>query len=200
MRAGGPGSETDLPSLFQIDHRDEISNYLFMRGITIRSSEAAPAFWRTVERASELEIEPSVATLGYPPHLTLVRYDDVDQKRLEEALHAFHGVRAFSLKFHHMRIFKGDVSVLWLAPCPDSRLLEVHAKVQAMVGDDRCDPHYCEGTWLPHCTLAASIPRSRQTEAEALANEPIEPIEITFDEAEALEWPPIRSIRRQRLD
>jgi hypothetical protein len=170
-----------------------------MLGITIRSSEPAHPFWRMVERASAFEVEPSLSKLGYQPHLTFVRYDNIDPARLAAALDSFDGCSAFTLLFDRICMFDTDPLVLWLAPHPDSRLLAIHAQVHAAVGVHQSDPHYRPGVWRPHCTIATAVSAELQHAARAFTNEPIEPFKITFDFADALEWPPIVQIDTRHL-
>lgn len=170
-----------------------------MLGITIRASAKAEPFWQLVNRVSAFETQPSVTNLNYAPHLTLARYENIDPNLLTAGLDAFNGVYRISLVFDRICIFDAEPLVLWLSPRLDSRLLEVHAKLHALIGELRSDPHYRPGVWQPHCTIASAVSPEQKLAAKAFADRPIEPFAMTFDIADALEWPPVTQIGSCKL-
>lgn len=170
-----------------------------MFGITIRASGAARPFWDLVDRASTFEHQPSVRSLSYAPHLTLARYANIDPTLLVAGLEVFDGVRPITVSFDRVRVFETDPLVLWLEPRSDSKLLDIQARLHALIGEQYSDLHYRPTVWCPHCTIASSVLSKCRRAARALAEEPIEPFTITFDMADALQWPPVTQIVSRRL-
>lgn len=170
-----------------------------MLGITIRTSEEARPFWQLVERVSAFESEPSIPNLNYPPHLTLARYESIDSSLLIAALDAFDGVHSITLVFERICTFDTEPLVLWLSPRQDPGLLDAHARLHALIGAQRSDPHYRPGIWRPHCTIASAVSPEQKSAAKTFADRPIEAFPMTFDIADALEWPPVTQIGSRKL-
>lgn len=163
-----------------------------MIGITLRTKSEAPPFWQWVDRASAWELVPSIRALGYPPHLTLARYADGSPDILREALKLFAKEEPVLLTFDRIGLFDVDPLVLWLSPRTEQPLIDLHARIHAIVDPALCDPHYRPEQWTPHLTIAMSIPAERRRAALALAAENFEPFSLLFDTAECVSWPPVR--------
>jgi hypothetical protein len=71
--------------------------------------------------------------------------------------------------------------------------------LHALVGEQHSDPNYRPEIWRPHCTIALSVTLKQRLAAKAFADEPIEPFAMTFDVADALEWPPVTQIDSRKL-
>ena len=166
-----------------------------MFGITLRASSDAEPFWEQVDRASALEPTPSIRALGYPPHITLARYPEIEPNRLAEAAKALGDEEVLSLTFDRISVFDTDPLVVWLSPKRDQRLIDLHGKVHGIIDPAQCDPHYRPQQWTPHLTIATSIPRERRLDALELAAQPIEPFSLIFDVVECVSWPPVRVLR-----
>jgi 2'-5' RNA ligase len=154
------------------------------------------ALW---DEVAHFESRPSMATLGYPPHLTLAIYNDVSPVRLRAALReAFDGIFPLRLTFTRLSIFK-DPLVLWADPSVPALLATAHARVHACIDPRLCHPHYRPGAWVPHCTLGTEIPENRREEAMAFAARPIQAFEVIFDVADCVSFPPLSVIDEQLL-
>lgn len=178
---------------------EAVQNQRAMFGITVRTSSDAVPFWRLVDRASELECPPSIRALGYPPHITLVRYSSVSLGQLLQAAKEFRGEKAFAITFDRMSVFDADPVVLWLSPRPDRRLMDLHARVHEIINPELCDPHYRPQQWTPHLTIAMSISTAHRSQALELAAQPFEPLSLTFDAADCVSWPPVRVLHTLHL-
>jgi 2'-5' RNA ligase len=162
------------------------------------SDTAGPirALWEEVAR---LEDHPSMATLGYPPHVTLAIYDDIPPDRLRAVLRdVFAGAPALRLTFTRLRIFD-DPLVLWAEPSLSAALAAAHARVHARIDPPLCHPHYRPGTWVPHCTLGTGIPARHRGEAEAFAARPMPAFAVVFDVADCVSFPPVAVLDEQPL-
>jgi hypothetical protein len=99
-----------------------------------------------------------------------------------------------SLLKHHSAL-----SVPRLNPRVVSALLDIQARLHALIGEQCSEPHYRPAVWRPHCTIASSVLSKHRSAAKAFADEPIESFVMTFDVADALRWPPVTQIGSQRL-
>ncbi len=172
-----------------------------MFGITLSTDSAAQPFWDRVDAASVLENPPSIRALGYRPHITLARYATVEVSKLTQAMPAFDSETAFSLTFDKIEIFDGAPLVLWLAPRRDQRLLDMHAKLHAILNAESglCDLNYEPERWRPHLTVAAAIDVSQRDYALKLVSEPFAAFTLTFDQVDCVSWPPVSILQTRRL-
>lgn len=171
-----------------------------MFGITIRVSNEATAFWELVDEAAALEDAPSFRTLNYPAHLTMARYSAIDPSRLAAGLQAVaSGGGPLTIAFDRVCFFDTAPLVLWLHPQDDRRLRDLHRHLHATIGEEGCDPHYRPLQWQPHATLASSVSRRKRQNALDFAEKPIAGLSMTFDVAEALQWPPVSVLHSRKL-
>jgi 2'-5' RNA ligase len=151
------------------------------------------------EEVARFESRPSMATLNYPPHLTLAIYDDIPLVRLRAGLReAFAGTSALRLTFTRLRFFD-DPLVLWAEPSLSAALATAHARVHACIDPRLCHPHYRPGAWIPHCTLGTEILAKHREEAIAFVSRPIPAFEVVFDVADCVSFPPVAVIDEQPL-
>ncbi len=152
------------------------------------------------QEAARFEMRPSMASLDYPPHLTLAVYDAIDPARLRAVLaEAFAGAPALSLTFARLDYFDTEPLVLWAAPLPLPALHGAHEAVHARIDPALCRPHYWPGAWVPHCTLGMNVRPERRAAAIALAARPIAPFRVTFDVADCVSFPPVVVLGEVRL-
>ena len=170
-----------------------------MLGITLRAAGPAEPFWELVDALSVLETEPTIRPLGYAPHITLTRFPDVDPDHLKAALAVFDGETAFTLAFDGVRAFEGEETVLWLAPRPDRRLIDAHARLNAMIDTGLSDPHYRPGAWTPHLTVATAIPAARRAEADRIIERGTTSFALCFETVDCLSWPPVTVLAERAL-
>jgi 2'-5' RNA ligase len=169
--------------------------------ICLKSANATAGPIRALwEEVAHLESRPSMAALDYPPHLTLAVYDDIPPDRLRAVLsEAFAGTSPLNLTFTRLRAFDGVPLVLWADPSPSAALAGAHARVHARIDPRLCHPHYRPGAWVPHCTLASQIMPEHQAEAAAFAGRSIWAIEVVFDVADCVSFPPVVVIDERPL-
>jgi 2'-5' RNA ligase len=171
----------------------------FAISLKAANSTADPirALWAEVAR---FESRPSMAALGYPPHITLAVYDAVDPERLRAVLRdAFMGACALRLTFTRLRVFDDDPLVLWAEPSYLGALSGMHARVHDRIDPRLCRPHYRPDAWVPHCTLGTQIVAERRAEAAAFAARPIQAFEVVFDVADCVSFPPVAVIEERPL-
>jgi 2'-5' RNA ligase len=179
------------------DHRYE-TGMAFAICLKAVNDTAGPirALWEEVAR---FKGRPSMATLGYPPHLTLAIYGNLPPVPVGAILRrAFAGRSALRLTFTRLRFFDNPL-VLWVEPSPSTDLASAHAGVHACVDPRLCHPHYQLGAWVPHCTLGTEILTEHREEAIAFAARPIAAFEVIFDVADCVSFAPVVVIAEQPL-
>lgn len=171
--------------------------------ISIRAdNHSADQIERLWDQVASFEVEPSMRALGYRPHLTLAVYDApaIDEKMVSSAmLAAFAGEPQLRIAFRHIRWFEGTPLVLWAEPGANEALARIHGAISAAIDPAQCRPHYRPGAWTPHCTLGTSIADGRRDDAIAFARAFDRSIEVLFDVADCVAFPPVRIIAEQRL-
>lgn len=164
--------------------------------ITLKASadtrKPLEALWATF---AKFETEPSMASLGYPPHLTLAIYDDAPGVSLRTTLRTvFSDISAIRVTFSAVSFFEEPQLVFWAASDPSSLLSEVHQAIHRLVDPRLSHPHYRPDRWVPHVTVAMNVSAENKHAAIARASQPIEPFEILFDTADFLKFLPVRII------
>ena len=139
--------------------------------------------------------------LGYPPHITLTVYDDIEISQLLSAFDfAVCRLLRTRIRFESLSYFEEtDRIVLWAVPTFPNTIRAVQKLIHSRIDPKFCHPHYGPDSWVPHCSLATTIATSRRAEAIALANRPLEPFEVVFDVADCISFPPVRVIDERAL-
>lgn len=163
------------------------------------SAEVIRTLWGEVER---FEDEPSMALLGYPPHVTLAIYegDAVSEEQVRAALeHASRQLGALTLTFDAIGTFGDPPAVLWAAPRPSLSLADAHAAIHDAIDPRHCRAHYRPGSWVPHCTLGMQI-RADQTKAVlSFAAAFRGPIDVIFEALDCVAFPRLAPIALCKL-
>ena len=162
------------------------------------SGDHVRALW---EEAAGFEVEPSMAALGYPPHLTLAVYEAVPREALDAAVAAVGAaLRTQHLRFDSVRSFAGSPLVLWAAPEPSEDLARAHAVLHRLIDPALCHPHYRPEAWVPHCSLATRVAEGREAAALAWAAAARACFSVTFGVVDCVSFPPVRVLAERRLE
>jgi 2'-5' RNA ligase len=164
----------------------------FAVNITARGAAGArlKALW---DIFSVFETAPSMASLKYPPHVTLAVYPEIGERRLRDAMHAvFDDLPPVRLRFGRLAAFEQPRLVLWAEPDSSEALAAAHAHLHRLIDPALCHEHYRPAAWLPHCTLATAVTSGYKEHALALAAHPLTAFDVAFGHAEACEFPPVR--------
>lgn len=170
--------------------------------INIRSDNVSSAAIKTLwKECAQLEGQPSMEALNYPPHLGLAVYDDIDNALLFDAFDAaFANMPKVIVRFERLGYFETpDRIILWADPILPRAISEVHDRIHTLINPGSCRPNYRPGAWVPHCSLATAIDGSRRDAAIALTRRSIAPIEVEFDVADCAIFPPVKVVREQGL-
>ena len=170
--------------------------------INIRSDSVSSAPIRTLwKECALLEDQPSMESLNYPPHLGLAVYDDIDETVLFDAFDAaFANMSKVIVRFEKLGYFEApDRIILWADPVLPSVISGLHGRIHKLINADLCRPNYRPGAWVPHCSLAIAIDRSRRDAAITLSRQSIAPIEVEFDVADCASFLPVEVVREKAL-
>lgn len=162
------------------------------------SANPIKALW---DAASALEETPSMAPMNYPPHLTLAVYDDIASSELSESVRGvFAGVQSQRVRFQTLGMFETETSIiLWAKPEISHELVELHGKLHDNIGEALCRPNYRPSTWVPHCSLATAVPKSRKADALAFISREIATIDVRFDVVDCARFHPVEVIHEVAL-
>ena len=146
------------------------------------------------QRVGKFETAPSMATLGYAPHISFLVCDQADPDELAQiALPILREMPRLAVTFSRLEWFLAPRRVLWAAPDEQSvaSLLAAHAALHGALPDLRCQPHYALGNWIPHCTLGLAFSDVHRPAAEQFANQALPPTNVVFDTADVITFPPV---------
>lgn len=163
-------------------------------GISLKclNDTASPVF-KLWDEAAAFEETASMRALNYPPHITLAVYPGIAVDRLAEAAErVFRGRPAVTSRFSGIGYFENEFFVLWARPDNDERLFQLHAALHREIDPVYCHEHYRPGNWVPHCTIAAKIPKAKSQAAINWANRNRMQFSVTFDIADRVRFPPVK--------
>lgn len=171
--------------------------------INIRADNAsAGEIERLWDQVAVFEVEPSMRALRYRPHFTFAIYDgpEIDEKTAWDVMQAaIAGEAQLRIAFKRIRWFEDSPLVLWAEPEVDAALARIHGAISAAIDPAHCRPHYRLGAWTPHCTLGTAVADERRGDAMAFAGAFDRSIEVLFDVADCVVFPPVRIIAERRL-
>ncbi|BES65519.1 2'-5' RNA ligase family protein [Gottschalkiaceae bacterium SANA] len=115
---------------------------------------------------------------GNRPHISLALFQGVERTMFLDAFREFVGtVEPFSIQFDSVGVFP-MTNTVFLTPLPSKHFLHVHEKLyQALqVFSDKADQYYKKEKWMPHCSLAISLPAQKVMDVFANAIQGFQPI------------------------
>ncbi|MBP2445249.1 2'-5' RNA ligase [Rhizobium leguminosarum] len=130
--------------------------------------------------------------LNYPPHLTLAVYDEFASDRLAAALErVFRRRSAVTVSFSGVGYFENEFLVFWARPIAGDALFQLHAVLDREIDPAYCHEHYRPGNWVPHCTIAAKVPKVKSKAAIDWADKNRTQFTVNFDAADCVQFPPV---------
>ncbi|CAI9404599.1 RNA 2',3'-cyclic phosphodiesterase [Pleomorphomonas sp. T1.2MG-36] len=162
-------------------------------------NDTAAPILKLWDEASAFEVTASMTALNYPPHLTLAVFPDHPGRIVDGLDEVFAAQPKLTIAFDGVAYFDNDLLVLWARPRRNDALMALHEKLHRHIAPALCDPHYREGNWVPHCSLATKVPRAEVKAAIAWARQKRLDFKVEFDTADFVEFPPVRVERSYRL-
>ena len=164
--------------------------------VALKATGQSARFIRDLwQRVGAFETAPSMAALGYPPHISFLVFDDADPAEVAAvALPILRQMPRLTVKFSRLDWFREPHRVLWAAPDETAvaALRAAHEALHVALPHLRCQPHYAAGNWIPHCTLGLAFREDNLQAAEQSANQPMPPTDVVFDTADVITFPPIK--------
>lgn len=104
---------------------------------------------------------PSLSTFTHGrhrPHVSLTVAARLNLDGLRKPLADIVSEEPLRIVLEHVALFPGS-GVLFLGVVPTSAMLDMHARVGALIRKAGIEPwpHYVAGTWVPHVTLAMGL-------------------------------------------
>ncbi|MBX5157990.1 2'-5' RNA ligase family protein [Rhizobium sp. NZLR8] len=162
-------------------------------GVSLKClNETASPVFKLWEEAAVFEEIASMRALNYPRHLTLAVYQELASDRLAEAFERVFRTRStVTVNFSGASYFENEFIVLWARPIADDALFQLHAALHQEIDPACCHEHYRPGNWVPHCTVAAKVPKAKSEIAINWANENRMQFAVNFDAADCVRFPPV---------
>lgn len=159
-------------------------------------AEAVSMHWR---RIAEAGISRSMLDLGYPPHVTLGVYEQLEVDTAIAACdRVFEAAEQIAVTLTNVTTFGAGSGVCYagLAVSPD--LMRLHAGTVVALGQE-CHPHYRAGSWIPHCTLATGVADVDIGRAVTILQRQWQPLSGVFEAAELVRFTPVVGVKRWAL-
>ncbi|XP_026381783.1 uncharacterized protein LOC113276394 [Papaver somniferum] len=121
--------------------------------------------WNVLARR---QISTQLIEMESRPHITLLSSPVLDPPKLQNLIKNFASKQEpLSLSMSAIGSFPGEGNVLFLSPNPTSSLLQFHAQLCDALRKENIEigEEYLPDSWIPHCTVAKEVPRSRIGEA-----------------------------------
>lgn len=142
-------------------------------------------------------ISRSMLDLGYPPHITLRVYDDLDLGPAVNSLErSFESKTAIHVALDQLSAFS-DTGVLYAGSSDISQLSDAHARAEIL--DRQCHPHYMKDRWMPHCTLATGLSPIQTRAGKELLARDWQTLPARLTVVELVQFHPIKCVWRQSL-
>ena len=157
---------------------------------------AISARWNMLAGAG---VPHSMLDLGYPPHVSLAVYDELDVGTALASLdRAFGRVAQIPVTLTGFSTFGAGSGVCYAALQTSPELDALHESTIEVTGGS-CRLHYQRGHWTPHCTLAVGLTDAEMDRARHVLESDWQFLEGVFEAAELVEFVPVVSLRRWTL-
>jgi 2'-5' RNA ligase len=153
------------------------------------------------QKMAEKKIDAKLLDSGIRPHISLGALHEVALDLVESRVGAFvKGLSAFKLSFASLGIFNTEGTV-FLAPKVTEELIVLHRQFHGLFEEGNSDafPYYLPERWVPHCSIAVGLSKSRVYQAVELLYDDFQPFEITVTEIGVTEFWPVTQRAVYRL-
>ncbi|GLT35459.1 hypothetical protein SLA2020_099090 [Shorea laevis] len=148
--------------------------------------------WNVLARR---QISSQLIEIESRPHITLFSTPYIEPTKLESIVKNFASKQEpLPLSFSAIGTFPSDKNVLFLAPVPTLSLLQFQSQLcDAMkkegieIGDE-----YKADSWIPHCSVAQEVPKTRMAEAFCVLRDLKLPVNGYAMDIGLVEFSPVR--------
>lgn len=155
---------------------------------------------RDAVHAAGIDASPQLA--GSRPHISLALVETEDIVQLSDVVAKFAAeTESVPVSLVSLASFASIKGVLFLAPVPTTRLLEIHAHLyEGLTAKGlTSDQLYGPGSWVPHCTLEMGLSSSELATAFDSCWRNFSPVEGRLVSAGVVSYPPSRTHFETRL-
>jgi 2'-5' RNA ligase len=137
--------------------------------------------------------------LGYKPHLSLLRFDNLEPEVVLPIVSRLAAnIPSLPISLEGVALFAGASPALWLVPVANTALLSLHSHLHAALAQHVAHDHYQPDHWMPHVTLAEGLDHAGATNAIAAILPVFSPIKGRLDKIEIVCFPPVTVIWSER--
>ncbi len=97
---------------------------------------------------------------GFRPHITLTGFEPpLPEGLIEELKKIARKTKLLPIHLMGVGAFPSDQGVVYLAPAPNSNLLELHSNIFHLLQgfEVKTNPNFQPGNWVPHCSVAYNL-------------------------------------------
>ena len=144
-------------------------------------------FWAGLKREN---LDDSMIRIpGNRPHISLGLFQGVERTMFLDAFRKFLQTTApFSIQFDSVGVFP-TTNTVFLTPLPSRKFLQVHENLYQSLQEfsAKGDKYYKKEQWMPHCSLAISIPDEKIIRVLENAMQQFQPISGTVEKIVVIE-------------
>ncbi|WOK94113.1 hypothetical protein Cni_G02815 [Canna indica] len=151
--------------------------------------------WNVLARR---QISTQLIEMAARPHLTLLSAPALGPLRLHAALRSLAArLDPLPLTLSSVGTFpSSEGGVLFLAPIPSAALLHLHSQLCVALRKEGVEPpeEFRPDSWVPHCSVAQDVPRSRMADAFCILRDLKLPVSGFAMDIGLVEFSPVREI------
>lgn len=144
-------------------------------------------FWTSLKHEN---LDDSMIRIpGNRPHISLGLFQGVERTVFLDAFRKFLETTVpFSIRFDSVGVFP-TTNTVFLTPLPSKSFLQIHENLYHTLQDfsDKADKHYKKEQWVPHCSLAISLPDQKIMDVVENAIQRFQPILGTVERIALIE-------------
>ncbi|XP_057983734.1 uncharacterized protein LOC131168378 [Malania oleifera] len=150
--------------------------------------------WNVLARR---QISTQLIEMESRPHITLFSSPFVEPAKLENIVKGFASKQEpLPLSFSSVGGFPSDNNVLFLAPTPTMSLLQFHSQLCDAMKKEGIEigEEYRPESWIPYCSVALEVPKSRMGEAFCVLRDLKLPVTGYAMDIGLVEFSPVREL------
>ncbi|XP_044501914.1 uncharacterized protein LOC123222948 [Mangifera indica] len=150
--------------------------------------------WNVLARR---QISTQLIEIESRPHITLFSSTSVEPTRLESIIKIFASKQEpLHLSLSTIGSFCNDKNVLFLSPTPSVSLLQLQSQLCEAIRKEGIDlgDEYRAENWIPYCSVAQEVPKTRMAEAFCVLRELKLPVSGYAMDIGLVEYFPVREL------
>ncbi|XP_054802638.1 uncharacterized protein LOC129306204 [Prosopis cineraria] len=150
--------------------------------------------WNVLARR---QISTQLIEIESRPHITLFSSQFIDPIKLESIIKNFAAkLETLPLSFSSIGSLPNDSNVLFLSPTPSVSLLQFQAQLCDALKKEGVEisEEYRQDYWIPYCSVAQEVPKSRMAEAFCVLRDLKLPVNGYATDIGLVEFSPVREL------